>query len=114
EGGDAYLRLDRLRGGRSPPAGSGGSWVDIETEVLVVGGGATGIGVARDAAMRGFATVLVERKDLAEGTTGRYHGLLHSGGRYVVKDPRAAVECIRENRVLRRIAADCMEDTGGL
>ena len=88
--------------------------MDIETEVLVVGGGATGIGVARDAAMRGFATVLVERKDLAEGTTGRYHGLLHSGGRYVVKDPRAAVECIRENRVLRRIAADCMEDTGGL
>src|SRR5947209_7184307 len=64
--------------------------------------------------MRGFATVLVERKDLADGTTGRYHGLLHSGGRYVVKDPRAAVECIRENRVLRRIAADCLEDTGGL
>ncbi|HYB46275.1 MAG TPA: anaerobic glycerol-3-phosphate dehydrogenase subunit GlpA, partial [Streptosporangiaceae bacterium] len=51
---------------------------------------------------------------LATGTTGRFHGLLHSGGRYVVKDPQAARECIAENIVLRRIAADCIEDTGGL
>src|SRR5712691_2254858 len=86
----------------------------IDTEVLVIGGGATGVGVARDAAMRGFSTILVDRGDLATGTTGRFHGLLHSGGRYVVKDPKAALECIHENRVLRRIAADCIEDTGGL
>ncbi len=58
--------------------------------------------------------VLVDRADLAEGTSGRFHGLLHSGGRYVVKDPPAAVECIAENRILKRIAADCIEDTGGL
>src|SRR5262245_30944279 len=86
----------------------------VECEVLVIGGGSTGVGVARDAAMRGFATVLVERGDLATGTTGRFHGLLHSGGRYAVKDPQAARECIAENVVLRRIAADCIEDTGGL
>ncbi len=86
----------------------------LETEVLVIGGGSTGVGVARDAAMRGFKTVLVERRDLADGTTGRYHGLLHSGGRYAVKDPEAARECIVENLILRRIAADCIEDTGGL
>jgi glycerol-3-phosphate dehydrogenase len=85
----------------------------IETEVLVIGGGATGVGVLRDAAMRGFKAALVERGDLGEGTTGRFHGLLHSGGRYVVKDPRSAKECMDENRVLRRIAADCIEDTGG-
>jgi glycerol-3-phosphate dehydrogenase len=85
----------------------------LQTEVLVIGGGATGAGVARDAAMRGFDVVLVERKDLAEGTTGRFHGLLHSGGRYAVKDPRSARECMDENRVLRSIAADCIEDTGG-
>ena len=73
-----------------------------------------GVGVARDAAMRGFATVLVERcRDLADGTTGRYHGLLHSGGRYAVKDQQSASECIEENRNLRRIAADCIEDCGG-
>jgi glycerol-3-phosphate dehydrogenase len=85
----------------------------IDTEVLVIGGGATGAGVLRDAAMRGFKATLVERGDLGEGTTGRFHGLLHSGGRYVVKDPGSAKECMDENRILRRIAADCIEDTGG-
>jgi glycerol-3-phosphate dehydrogenase len=86
----------------------------LTTDVLVIGGGATGAGVAWDSASRGFDVVLADRADLGEGTSGRFHGLLHSGGRYVVKDPRAADECIRENRVLRRIAADCIEDTGGL
>jgi glycerol-3-phosphate dehydrogenase len=85
----------------------------LSTEVLVIGGGATGAGVLWDAALRGFDAVLVER-DLAEGTSGRFHGLLHSGGRYVVKDPRSARECMDENRVLREVAADCIEDTGGL
>ena len=61
----------------------------IQTEVLVIGGGATGTGIVRDLAMRGFKTILVERRDLSYGTTGRYHGLLHSGGRYVVKDQAA-------------------------
>ncbi len=80
----------------------------------MIGGGSTGAGVARDAAMRGLRTVLVERRDLADGTTGRFHGLLHSGGRYAVKDPEAAKECIVENLILRRTASDCIEDTGGL
>ncbi len=88
--------------------------VTLTTDVLVIGGGATGAGVAWDAALRGFDVVLVDRLDLAEGTSGRFHGLLHSGGRYAVKDPRAAVECVGENRILRRVAADCIEDTGGL
>jgi glycerol-3-phosphate dehydrogenase len=98
--------------GQPSPAGPAGS--RLECEVLVIGGGSTGVGVARDAAMRGFSVVLVERGDLATGTTGRFHGLVHSGGRYAVKDPQAARECIAENIVLRRIAADCIEDTGGL
>src|ERR687896_261785 len=85
----------------------------VETEVLVIGGGATGAGVLRDAAMRGFRAVLVDRSDLAMGTTGRFHGLLHSGARYAVKDPRSAAECMDENRILKRIAADCIEDIGG-
>jgi len=86
----------------------------LKTDVLVIGGGATGAAVAWDCALRGYETVLAERRDLAEGTSGRFHGLLHSGGRYAVKDPNAAVECIEENVILRRIAADCIEDTGGL
>src|SRR5262249_25891884 len=69
---------------------------------------------AWDASLRGLDVVLVDRRDLAEGTSGRFHGMLHSGGRYVVKDPAAARECIAENRILRRVAADCIEDTGGL
>jgi glycerol-3-phosphate dehydrogenase len=85
----------------------------LQTEVLVIGGGATGAGVVRDLAMRGFDCTLVEKRDLTHGTTGRYHGLLHSGGRYVVKDPDAAEECIRENRTLRRIMPHSLEDTGG-
>jgi glycerol-3-phosphate dehydrogenase len=86
----------------------------LQAEVLVIGGGATGAGVAWDAALRGFDVVLVERGDLAEGTSGRFHGLLHSGGRYVVKDPVAAEECVVENAILRRVIPDCIEDTGGL
>src|SRR3954447_24098756 len=86
----------------------------IQTEVLVIGGGATGLGTAWDAALRGFDVVLVERSDLGEGTSGRFHGLLHSGGRYVVKDPLAAKECVDENALLRQLMPDCIEDTGGL
>ena len=86
----------------------------LQAEVLVIGGGATGAGVAWDAALRGFDVTLVERGDLAEGTSGRFHGLLHSGGRYVVKDAVAAEECVVENAILRRVIPDCIEDTGGL
>ncbi len=85
----------------------------VQTEILVIGGGATGSGVLADLAMRGFQSILVERRDLAHGTTGRYHGLLHSGGRYVIKDPLAAGECITENRILRKIMPHAIEDTGG-
>ena len=85
----------------------------LKTDVLVIGGGATGAAVAWDCALRGFDTILAERRDLAEGTSGRFHGLLHSGGRYAVKDPNAAVECVEENAILRRLMPDCIEDTGG-
>ncbi|HET9128091.1 MAG TPA: anaerobic glycerol-3-phosphate dehydrogenase subunit GlpA [Propionibacteriaceae bacterium] len=86
----------------------------LDTDVVVIGGGATGAGIVRDAAMRGFRTVLVDRADLGQGTTGRYHGLLHSGGRYVVSDPQSATECAEENVVITRIQAGAVEKTGGL
>ncbi len=85
----------------------------LTTDVLVIGGGATGAGVLRDLALRGIRAVLVEKGDLTHGTTGRYHGLLHSGGRYVVKDPQSATECAEENEILRRIMPHCLEETGG-
>ncbi len=86
----------------------------LSTDVLVIGGGATGAGVAWDAALRGLDVVLADRHDLGSGTSGRFHGLVHSGGRYAVKDPNAAKECAHENGIVRAIAADCVEDTGGL
>jgi glycerol-3-phosphate dehydrogenase len=85
----------------------------MDCDVLVIGGGATGGGTALDLALRGLRVLLVERADLTDGTSGRYHGLLHSGGRYAVRDPESARECIDENRILRRIVPHAIEDTSG-
>ncbi|MCE0495155.1 anaerobic glycerol-3-phosphate dehydrogenase subunit A [Vibrio salinus] len=85
-----------------------------QTDVIIIGGGATGSGIMRDCALRGIDCILIERDDLASGTTGRNHGLLHSGARYAVTDQHSAKECIQENRILKRIARHCVEDTQGL
>ena len=85
----------------------------MKTEVVVIGGGATGAGVFRDLALRGIDTILLEKNEFTSGTSGRNHGLLHSGGRYAVKDPDSGRECMRENLILKRIAAPCIEDSGG-
>ena len=82
--------------------------------VLIVGGGATGTGIARDLSLRGVDVMLVERNGLSSGTSSRSHGLLHSGARYAEDDPEGAGECIAENRILRSIAGHCVRDTGGL
>ena len=85
-----------------------------EYDVIIVGGGVTGAGTARDCAMRGLNVLLVERNDYSTGATGRNHGLMHSGGRYAVTDFEGASECIEENMVMRRIARHCFEPTDGL
>jgi len=84
------------------------------TTVLVVGGGATGVGIARDLAHRDVAVTLVERDGLGSGTSGRSHGLLHSGARYAESDQVGATECIEENRILKDIGGACIRDTSGL
>jgi glycerol-3-phosphate dehydrogenase len=86
----------------------------VKTDVIIIGGGATGSGIMRDCALRGLSCLLIEKHDLAAGTTGRNHGLLHSGARYVVKDQESAKNCIAENKILKSIARHCVEDTGGL
>ncbi|MFC5971595.1 anaerobic glycerol-3-phosphate dehydrogenase subunit GlpA [Halomarina salina] len=88
--------------------------MESTTAVAVIGGGSTGTGIARDLAMRGLDVTLVEKGNLTHGTTGRMHGLLHSGGRYAISDQKSARECIEENYVLRDIASHCVEETGGL
>jgi glycerol-3-phosphate dehydrogenase len=86
----------------------------IKADVIIIGGGATGCGIARDLALRGIPHCLIEKGDFAAGATGACHGLLHSGGRYAVSDPASARECYDENIILRKIGEKCVEQTGGL
>ena len=59
---------------------------------VIIGGGGTGAAVAHDLTLRGMKVTLIERGELTSGTTGRHHGLLHSGARYAVKDKESAIE----------------------
>jgi len=91
-----------------------GDFSPMNTDVIIIGGGATGAGIARDCSLRGLKCILLERRDIATGATGRNHGLLHSGGRYAVNDRESAEECIKENLILKNIARHCVDDTKGL
>ncbi|MDA8140247.1 MAG: anaerobic glycerol-3-phosphate dehydrogenase subunit GlpA [Desulfobacteraceae bacterium] len=86
----------------------------MQTQVLIIGAGVTGTGLARDLAMRGVTSIVVEKQDINAGASGGNHGLLHSGARYVVSDPSSALECSRENQILKQMAPHCIESTGGL
>ena len=83
-------------------------------QIAIIGGGGTGAAIAHDLVLRGFKVSLFERGELLSGTTGRHHGLLHSGARYAVHDPSAARECIQENKILRQIAPEAIEPNDGL
>jgi glycerol-3-phosphate dehydrogenase len=74
-------------------------------DVLVIGGGITGAGIALDAAARGFSVALAEKRDFASGTSGRSSRLVHGGLRYLEHgEVRLVHECLRERRILRRLA----------
>ncbi|HET8759380.1 MAG TPA: FAD-dependent oxidoreductase [Solirubrobacteraceae bacterium] len=85
-----------------------------DAHVLIVGGGNTGGALAHDLSLRGIRVTLVERGELTSGTSGRHHGLLHSGARYAVGDRESAVECIEESTILKRICPGTFEANGGL
>ncbi len=106
-------RADRVTDRVKPVAPSEWS-VLLDPDVLVIGGGATGVGIARDLALRGVEPLVVDRDGLCNGASGRSHGLLHSGARYAESDPDGAAECLAEARILKRIAGACVADTGGL
>ena len=86
----------------------------MDRTVAVVGGGSTGVGIARDLALRDVDVVLLEKGGLTSGATGHAHGLLHSGARYAERDEESARDCIAENRVLRDIAPECLDKTDGV
>ncbi|MGH7625014.1 MAG: glycerol-3-phosphate dehydrogenase [Gemmatimonadaceae bacterium] len=74
-------------------------------DLLVIGGGITGAGVAREAVMRGWRVALVERDDFASGTSSRSSRLIHGGLRYLEQGQlRLVYEASRERRILMRIA----------
>ena len=85
-----------------------------QPQALIIGAGSTGAAVAHDLAMRGIGVTVVERGEIASGTTGRNHGLLHSGGRYAVRDAESAIECRVERDILACIASEILELNGGL
>ncbi|MGC9152962.1 MAG: FAD-dependent oxidoreductase [Vulcanisaeta sp.] len=85
----------------------------MEFDVAVIGGGVNGVFTALDLALRGLKVILLERGVIGGGTSGKMHGLLHSGARYVVTDPKAAVECAEENKIIAGIAPHVVDDTGG-
>jgi glycerol-3-phosphate dehydrogenase len=82
--------------------------------VIIVGAGFTGVAIAHDLALRGFDVSVIERGFIASGVSGRTHGVLHSGGRYAVKDHETATEMIEENLILRKIVPQAIEPGPGL
>jgi glycerol-3-phosphate dehydrogenase len=74
-------------------------------DVVIIGGGMAGAGIARDAALRGYRTLLLERKDFAFGTTSRSSKLIHGGLRYLeLFDFGLVRESLRERERLQRLA----------
>jgi glycerol-3-phosphate dehydrogenase len=83
----------------------------IEWDVLVIGGGASGLGAAIDAASRGYRTALVEQYDFAKGTSSRSTKLIHGGVRYLRQGHIGLVrEALHERGVLRRLAPHLVRD----
>lgn len=92
--------LDRLR--------AGGTW-----DVLIIGGGATGLGAAVDAAARGYRTLLLEAHDYAKGTSSRSTKLIHGGVRYLAEGDIGLVrEALHERSLLRENAPHLVKPLG--
>jgi glycerol-3-phosphate dehydrogenase len=77
---------------------------DADVDVVVIGGGVNGTGVARDAAMRGLRVALFERNDLAFGASGNSSGMIHGGARYLTYDPAVTATSCRDSGHIQAIA----------
>jgi glycerol-3-phosphate dehydrogenase len=84
---------------------------DQEWDFCIIGGGATGLGVAVDAASRGFSTILFEQYDFAKGTSSRATKLVHGGVRYLQQgNIKLVTEALHERGILRRNAPHLVKD----
>lgn len=80
-------------------------------DVAVIGGGATGLGIALDAASRGYSVILLEKNDIAKGTSSRSTKLVHGGVRYLAQgNVRLVLEALRERGIMRRNASHLVHD----
>src|SRR5262245_57827125 len=77
---------------------------DVDVDVVIIGGGVNGVGVARDASMRGLRVALIERNDLAFGASGNSSGMIHGGVRYLSYDPAVTETSCRDSGHIQAIA----------
>ncbi len=77
---------------------------DVDVDVVVIGGGVNGTGVARDAALRGLTVALFERNDIAFGASGNSSGMIHGGPRYLTYDPNVTYSSCLDSGHIQNIA----------
>jgi glycerol-3-phosphate dehydrogenase len=77
---------------------------EVERDVIVIGGGVNGVGVLRDATLRGFSVSLFERNDLAFGASGNSSGMIHGGPRYLSYDPDVTYSSCLDSGHIQRVA----------
>ena len=89
--------------------------LDQQFDILIIGGGITGVGAARDAAYRGLKVAVIEMNDLAFGTSSRSSKLVHGGLRYLESYEFSLVfEAVSERRILMNIAPHLVNPLGFL
>ena len=76
----------------------------LDCDVIVIGGGVNGVGVARDASLRGLTVALFERNDIAFGASGNSSGMIHGGPRYLTYDPAVTHSSCLDSGHIQRIA----------
>ena len=87
--------------------------LDDDFDVVVIGGGASGLGAAVDAISRGYKTALVEAVDFAKATSSRSTKLIHGGVRYLAEgDIHLVREALRERAILRKNAPHLVQRSG--
>lgn len=78
--------------------------VDVDVDVIVIGGGVNGSGVARDCTQRGLSVAVFERNDIAFGASGNNSGMIHGGPRYLTYDPDVTYSSCLDSGHIQRIA----------
>jgi len=78
--------------------------MQADYDIIVIGGGVNGTGIARDAALRGLRTLLVEKEDFSYGATGACSGMIHGGVRYLVSDYKTTIKSCVDSGYIQKIA----------